>query len=679
MLETDPAGTGNWQFVRRPGDGLLSPIHARSRPRWARRHAAQEKAGVTLENLRIREGRVAWRDDAGNWTTVEVRRLDAAAPGMEGRGSLTAQIIHAAHTVNITLDTGRLDRLREPTSVAPWPVRLELDTPGAHASIVGTLTDPRELHGYGLAVEGAAENLGDMQGLLHMRLPPLRKLVFKTRLTDSGGVVPIVSSISLRARESDLDAWVPGLSVAALDLVADSFDSPVHAEFDGTFDHRPLHLAAESGPPAALLTPGRMPGRWPVDVNVEVAGGSLAIKGAIAAPETGTGLDLDIAGRMPDLDALSPLIGYRLPAFRNITLGLHAGDAKGGFRQGVVLHDLALHSSEADLAGEMDVSFAQRTAFRAVMNGRNLDIDALRAAIGNTGAPPSSPPTAADTQVGWLIPSDRLPLDGLTRDDLDLHINVAELRLGGTQFHDASLVARLRDGQLTVDPLSATLPGGGIELKGALNVHGRFPPMLLSVRAAGVPARPVLSALGLADNVTGTMSLSADLSSAGASWHELATGLSGQLGFAMSDAELDNRLLETVFGPVLRVDGLSPSGAGATEGRTTRRAAWRCVSTSRTASRRCWILCSIPRRYCCAVREPCSFAMNAWPCVWLPTVPASSQPTPAVRIGGVFTRTTIYPEQSPPPLVARPNALAPQLCAGVSAIASAAMPTFRQP
>ncbi len=677
VLETDPAGAGNWQFARPPGDVLIDRTRPSHRPRWARRHVAQARAVVTLDMLRIREGRIAWRDDAGSWTTVEVRRLDVAAPGMAERGVLTAQIVHADRTVNITLNTGRLARLRDVAPIAPWPVRLELDTLGAHASIVGTMTRPRELRGYALAVEGAAENLGDLQGLLHARLPPVRKLVFQTRLTDSGGLVPIISGISLRARESNLDAWVPGLSIAALDLAADSFDSPVHAEFDGTFDHRPLHLAAESGPPAALLTPGRLPGRLPVDVNVEVAGGLLTVKGVVAAPEKGTGLDLDVVGRMPNLGALSPLIGYPLPAFRNITIGLHAGDAEGGFRQGVVLHDVALSSSEADLAGEMGVLFAERTAFQAVLNGRNLDIDALRAAIGETARPPSvpEPPT---TPAGWLIPSDRLPLEGFTRNDLDLRIKVSELRLGGTQFHDASLVARLRDGQLTVDPLSATLPGGGVELKGALSARGRFPPMLLSVRAAGVPARPVFDALGLPDDVTGTMNLMADLSSAGASWHELAAGLSGQVGFAMSDAELDNRLLEIVFGPELRAAKLSLPGSGGSGGRT----AARCLAL------RLDVKIGLAGLHDFVLDTP-SLLLQGEGALQLrderlalrlvPTLRGGGPPTPAVRIGGVFTRTTIYPEQNAPALMARADAPSAQVCADALAIARAAVPNPRSP
>jgi hypothetical protein len=50
-----------------------------------------------------------------------------------------------------------------------------------------------------------------------------------------------------------------------------------------------------------------------------------------------------------------------------------------------------------------------------------------------------------------------------------------------------------------------------------------------------------------------------------------------------------------------------------------------------------------------------------------------------VRIGGVFTRTTIYPEQNAPALMARADAPSAQVCADALAIARAAVPNPRSP
>jgi AsmA protein len=685
VLEADAADTGNWKLAPLPADLLPAGTPLSARPRWARRHAAQARAAVTLEQLHIREGRLAWRNDAGDWTSVEVRRLDAAAPGMAERGVLTAQLLHADRLVGVTLNTGPLGRLRDPAGIAPWPLDLEIETPGAHARIAGTLTRPAELRGYALAVEGAAENLGELQDLLHVRLPPLRKLAFQTHLADSGGAVPTISGISVRARESNLDAWVPGLQLAALDLAADSFDHPVQAELEGMFDHRPLHLAAALGAPASLLSPGRIPGRLPVELDILAAGAELAVKGAIAAPERGTGLDLDISGTIPDLGLLSPLLGFRLPGFRDITLGLHAGDAEGGFRNGLAIRNIAIHSSEADLAGELDLPFAGPAPVRAVLTGRSLDIDALGAAMGAAMAAGAAPPNEPGGMAGgWLIPTGRLPLAWLTRNAFDLRATIARLQLGGTPLHDVTAVARLHDGVLTVDPLAATLPGGGLELTASLDGHGRFPPASVSLLATGLPARPVFGALGLPDDVTGTITVTASLRSAGASWHELASALSGQLGFAMSDAELDNRLLELVFGPALRVAGLAWPGTAApgTPGHRARTPA-RCLTLRLDASAGLATLRSV-------VLDTPGLLLQVDGALQLrderialrlrPTAPGAGQHATAVRIGGVFSRTTIYPEQRAPEAEAPPaSGPAPDVCAEALATARAVLPGLAQP
>ncbi len=650
VLETDSDGNGNWQFAPASADQLLQFGRLSPRPRWARRHLAQERVVALLERLRISDGRLRWRNDAGEWAAVDVKRLDVAAPAMQGPGALTAQIQHADRLVNIALNTGQVDRLRDSAATSPWPFRLDVETPGAHGSIAGTLTHPRDLRGYTVAVEGSAENLGDLQGLLHTRLPPLRKLLFKSNLADSGRAVPTFSAISVRASESDLNTWVPGLRVAALDLAADSFDRPVHAALDGVFDHQPLHLAVMLGTPAALLSPGGVPGRLPVELEAAAAGGLLTVRGEVAAPELGTGVDVTLSGTMPDLGKLSPLFGFRLPGLHNIMLDLHVGDAEGGFRQGLAFRGITIHAAEADLAGELDWPFGQRAPIRAVLNGRSLDLDVLRATTGDAAVPPSAPVQASarvqpEAGGGWLIPTDRLPLGDLGGTDLDLRATVARLQLGGMQFRDAVVGVRRRDGQLTVDPLTAAFPGGSIEMNGALNLRARAPVLVLSLRAVGLPARPVLGALGLPDDVAGTMSLNASLRSAGASWHDLASGLSGQAGLVMSDVAIDNRLLQQAFGSTLRVAGLAWPGLPGT------RIPARCVTLRMDANGGLAKLRSF-------VLDTPSLLLQGDGALQLRderialrvrfTPRGAGQPAASVRVGGVFTGTTIYPEQRLP-------------------------------
>jgi AsmA protein len=78
-----------------------------------------------------------------------------------------------------------------------------------------------------------------------------------------------------------------------------------------------------------------------------------------------------------------------------------------------------------------------------------------------------------------------------------------------------------------------------------------------------------LVALALPAEARGSVEIDADLRSAGATTRALAAGLSGHVGLAMVDGQLDNRLLSDVLGPVLRSAKLPAEfAAGAGKGRT---------------------------------------------------------------------------------------------------------------
>jgi len=89
-------------------------------------------------------------------------------------------------------------------------------------------------------------------------------------------------------------ATVAGLKLAKLDVIAARLDQPVMASAEGSFANAPLTLAATLGAPG-LLMPGAKPaGPFPVDVSVQIAGASVALKGTMANPDRLSGLDLAV-------------------------------------------------------------------------------------------------------------------------------------------------------------------------------------------------------------------------------------------------------------------------------------------------------------------------------------------------------------------------------------------------
>ena len=84
------------------------------------------------------------------------------------------------------------------------------------------------------------------------------------------------------------------------------------------------------------------------------------------------------------------------------------------------------------------------------------------------------------------------------------------------------------------------------------------PPVALALRAPGLALKPLLAALHLPGGITGTAEVDADLRGTGDTPQALAAGLGGRLGVAMTDGELDNRLLGSVIGAVLPAPGCRP-------------------------------------------------------------------------------------------------------------------------
>jgi uncharacterized protein involved in outer membrane biogenesis len=74
---------------------------------------------------------------------------------------------------------------------------------------------------------------------------------------------------------------------------------------------------------------------------------------------------------------------------------------------------------------------------------------------------------------------------------------------------------------------------------------------------------PIFAAIGKPDYVNGNVEVNANLSGAGATPHAIAASLNGTLGVAMANATVDNRLLGSTLGSVLRdVNALDLVGRG---------------------------------------------------------------------------------------------------------------------
>jgi AsmA protein len=480
LLETDAKGRPNWQFTPAPSEAAAQPA-----PTGAK---ANSSASISVADVRIEDGTLAWRDAAsGHATVVGIRSLQASAASPDANPHLSAAATYNGAPFTLIGEFGPLARLQDPAG-APWPVRVSLESAGAKLALDGTFTQPLQARGYTVKLAGSIPDLAALSPFAPgSRLPALRDVSLSAQAADTGAGLPEISGLTLHVGPSDLTGTVAGLRLDGLDVAAARLDQPVQLSGQGSFDDAPATLAGTIGAPAGLLSGAGSAGPVPLDLSLKAAGSNLAVKGTVAAGPNGR---------------------------------------------------LAL---QGDVKSDM------------------IDADKLAAAFGKPSggspSPPAAPPAGAPAKPaasGRMIPDTPIPFDMLRPADADVTLSIGELKSGGAAYRAIKLHLALHDGQLRLDPFSADLPEGHLDASLTADARQPAPPVALRLHAPGLAVQSVLAALRMPGYATGRLEVYADLRGAGATPHAIASGLDGSLGLAMVNGTVDDRLLGSTLGNILK-------------------------------------------------------------------------------------------------------------------------------
>ncbi len=549
LLERTAQGAVNWTLT--PPPRPAAPVTAPQ----AEAQARQTRAFVALRDVRVENGRLAYRDDrTGHIAAVEIRQLSAKEDSSEAPLHLTADAVVNGLPFTLSADTGSLASLQ--TGEQPWPVKGTVTAAGATAHAEGQIAQPLAGRGYALSLAATVPDLAVLAPFApNAKLPPLHDVSFSAKVADSGGPIPNVTDLVLHAGVSDLSSVTAGLKLDKLDVSAPALDQPAHIQAAGSYAGMPVTLVANPGTPMALLHGGPLP----VDVSATVAGGTAQVKGTIADPARMDGANLAIDAKFPDLAALSPLAGRPLPLLKEVAFQGRFTDPQG-LAKGASLQGFKLTSAQGDLAGDGSVAFGQPMSLQAKVASNRIDLDAVQAAF-RPAAPPASPvpappvkaapPPASHPAHARLFSDKPIPFGVLRLANADVQLAVGTLVTGGQQWREIAAHLVLQDGQLRLDPFKATLPAGA--LTGAASVDARqpAPPVALRLQAPSVALKSLLTALGEPAYASGAIAIAADLHGAGDTPHAIAAGLDGTLSLAMQGGEIDTGLLERALGPVI--------------------------------------------------------------------------------------------------------------------------------
>jgi uncharacterized protein involved in outer membrane biogenesis len=224
LLETDSQGIGNWQFERPVA------VAGRSGPSGG----SGSRTVVAVHRLVVQNGRVTWRNEAsGRVTTVDVPhatlRLDRGQDTLVADAQTSGQAMH-------------LNAIMVSDRSGPWPVKVALDVAGAHVAAEGAVVLPLSEHSYSGKLDATVPDLAVLGSILKLSsVPPLHDVRVGMRLN---GTDPMPQDITLHVGASDLGAYLPGATVAQLDLAVPALGQAGRVTGDGAMSGGPWHLAS---------------------------------------------------------------------------------------------------------------------------------------------------------------------------------------------------------------------------------------------------------------------------------------------------------------------------------------------------------------------------------------------------------------------------------------------------
>jgi uncharacterized protein involved in outer membrane biogenesis len=564
LLERDAAGQGNWRFQPQPSSAAAPPAPA---PDSGGIAMPQEPVALFFKRIEVRGGSLTWRDAAAGTTErLEIRDLLLRSDTPEAPLQFAGNLSLRGQPVALEGGTAAWPLLLSGT--AERPLHVTLGAPGIHAVLDGALAADG---GWRLSANATADRAARLAAFLPgVALPPLTGLDLQAQLAAAPGAPPRLDRLTASSAGGDLSSLVPGLVLGATRLSLPAADQPTGLSAALTLRGLPLQAEAVLPPLAALMAPPP----WPLRATLRGQGLELRAEGNLSAPRPGLPPDaaeLQIETSAADTAPLLSAFAVPGPRLTQASLSLRLLLPPANAPLVVGLSGLRLRSTEAVLEGEATLKRdGPRPAATARLAVARLDIDRLMAAppppaaaagTGPAAAVPAPPPRPALPQTGQpagpirTIPAVPLPVEVLRRFDAELQLTVAELVAGGGTYRDSRTTARLAEGRLRMEPLSVGLPGGRLELKLGVDAAAEPPRFTLAGRqeGPGLDLRPLLQAYGLNGQAGGRLELEADLNGSGTDLRSLAGSLGGQLGLAMVNGQIDNRLLDRFTGDLRRM------------------------------------------------------------------------------------------------------------------------------
>ncbi|MGA1285871.1 MAG: AsmA family protein [Rubrivivax sp.] len=247
--------------------------------------------------------------------------------------------------------------------------------------------------------------------------------------------------------------------------------APVSLTLDGTIDRTPVAIRMGTGRLVDLTRPGS---RVPFSLDAVAADTRLALRGQVAVPLTDRGGELTLSLSGPRFDALNELARADLPPWGPWSL-------TGRFQvagQAYAMPALDLQIGQSRLQGQGTLGFdGTRPVARLALKAPTVQLDDFRfgdwSPVAKASAPPpQAAPATRDLEQIRAQARDAarrgqrlLSRETLSRQEVDLDVQVDQVRSGTDVLGNGKLHLSVKQGRLSLAPAEVAVPGGGARVE----------------------------------------------------------------------------------------------------------------------------------------------------------------------------------------------------------------------
>jgi uncharacterized protein involved in outer membrane biogenesis len=329
------------------------------------------------------------------------------------------------------------------------------------------------------------------------------------------------------------------IGVTGMEVDARDPQSPVKVAATGSFQGRPLRLAATVGPLSALRDTAQP---YPVKLDGALQKIHVVADGSLKEPLDFDGVDLRLSLDGSGLDDLAALLGVpfpQVPAFRGTTK-LTGG--KGAWSLEAVSFALGKSNLQGGIAVDTNAKVPQ---IKANLTSSAIDLADFKGVYGGKPGHAAAPPDPD----GRVLPNTPIDVHKFPGVDADVSFDVTRIvATGGLPIERVSLGLQLQDGTLNVKPLRFHVAKGDVDLNMSFTPFTKDgPPHLKAdIDVRHVDLQALLGGPGMPDVVrqaAGNAGGFVKIDTRGVSTREFFAHMSGDAGLFIENGQL-SQLIE---------------------------------------------------------------------------------------------------------------------------------------